>query len=197
MPENTSFTLTTLAYQGVPFIQHTGDGEFKNYLALNINYPPIAELKAQIEAELRFTLKNRNEAHITVISPVEYDHVLRNKITMDDIHRVAFARKLQAVSWRPLCVGKGTGKIDLREESTYYIVVESPELLGIREDIQKLFVAKGGNASDFDPKLFFPHITVGFSEKDLHYEDGVVKDLRSCWRDLKVQAPTHEEIIVD
>ncbi|MNT88586.1 hypothetical protein D3C72_2291690 [compost metagenome] len=72
--------------------------------------------------------------------------------------------------------------------------MESHELLEMREAVQKLFIAKGGNSSEFLPGKYYPHITLGYSVKDLHYEDGVVKDLRSCWGKIEIKEP---EVIVD
>jgi 2'-5' RNA ligase len=74
----------------------------------------------------------------------------------------------------------GKLNIDGVEEKTFYIVVESPELVAIRQEIQNLFLLKGGNEKDFVAENFYPHITIGYTKRDLHDEDGIIKDAKSC-----------------
>jgi hypothetical protein len=180
------FELSNKAFKQVEFTSHTGSGSFDNYLALSLSYPPFKDLESQVEKNLGFAIKDRGEAHITVISPVEYDRALKTRLSMSEINKAAQERNLQAASWRPVCVGKGSAIVNSRREYTYFVVLEAPELAMFRKGIQKLYMAKGGKESDFNPLAFYPHITLGFSAKDLHFEDGVVKDLRSCWGDIKI-----------
>jgi hypothetical protein len=87
---------------------------------------------------------------------------------------------LQGSHFRPLCVGKGSAKIKDQEHSTYFVVVDSENLFKIRKAVQDLYVSHGGKATDFNPDLFYPHVTLGYTERDLHYEDGVMKDATAC-----------------
>lgn len=72
------------------------------------------------------------------------------------------------------------GRKGKKEIKTYFLVVGSPALLAIRKKISKLFVEKGGQAKDFVADNFFPHVTIGFTQRDLFESDGVVKDATSC-----------------
>ena len=75
-----------------------------------------------------------------------------------------------------LCVGKGTSQT----KSTYFVVVQSEDLFKIRKAIEILYKKKGGTDSGFKDEEYHPHVTLGFTEKDLHAQDGVMKDASSC-----------------
>ena len=77
-------------------------------------------------------------------------------------------------------MGKGAKDLDGANEKTYFVVVKSDGLLELRTKIQKAFVAAGGSAADFLPENFYPHITLGYTKRDLHYEEGIRKDDSSC-----------------
>ncbi len=86
---------------------------------------------------------------------------------------------LQRSSYKLVCVAKGSLK-NKPEEATYYVVVESDRLLQIRKAVLDLYVHNGGKAEDFKAEVFYPHVTLGFTKRDLHFEDGVIKDQKSC-----------------
>jgi 2'-5' RNA ligase len=127
-------------------------------------------------------MKNRGEGHITVISPVEYSKVLKNKISMEEINQIALAHRIQSSRFKIVCLGKGT----VKKMETYFLVLESQDLIHLREEIYEQFVKNGGDMKAFDPHLFYPHITLGFTDQDLHFEQGVVKDRRSCIADINI-----------
>ncbi|MBO9667026.1 MAG: hypothetical protein J7501_09455 [Bdellovibrio sp.] len=164
----------------VPFVSHDENAPFKSYLAMNFSYPGFQALLKETEAREKVTLKNRGEAHITVITPPEFDKVLSKKISIQEINAIAAKMNLQGSHFHPLCVGKGKAKIKDQEQSTYFVVMDSENLFKIRKAIQELYISHGGKASDFNPDLFYPHVTLGYTDRDLHYEDGVVKDAASC-----------------
>ena len=157
--------------------------ENKSHLALNIHFPPLQKIKEQLEATLPVPLKNRGEAHITVITPPEYEK-LKTFLSMAQINALAVQHNIQQLAFTPVCIGRGRLQIDGREESTYFIVLDSKDLLKFRSEIKSAFIAAGGASKDSDENLFFPHITVGFTKRDLHFEDGIIKDKSSCWRNL-------------
>jgi len=68
-------------------------------------------------------------------------------------------------------------------EETFLVLVDSPKLRKIRGKIWRLFVKKGGEPSAWDPAWFFPHITIGYTKRDLHELD-VIKNIRSSWDKL-------------
>jgi 2'-5' RNA ligase len=150
---------------------------------MGIPYPPVATLKEQLEAELQTGLKGRGEAHITVISPPELKQ-LRSLLSLEDIHAVVEKSHIQATPITILCLGRAEVKTQNRQLATYFIVVEAVGLRALRERIDQVFEARGGRVEAFDPGLFDPHITVGFTDRDLHRQDGVVKNRSSCYRPI-------------
>jgi len=164
------------AQQQVEFISHQGEGAFKNYLAMNLPWEPLSALRSQIENELKIVLKHRGEAHITVITPVEYDQGLKEKLPISAIEQIASKRQLQKMKWQAICIGEWI-KDNLKN---YYVVVKSDDLTRLRQEIAQEFYRRGGAREKFNPDLFFPHITLGFNQRDLHFEDGIKKDSSTC-----------------
>lgn len=162
------------------FIEHTGEGPMRNYLAQNVHYPPVEGLRETLESKIGTPLKNRGEAHITVVTPVEYDNVLSSRLPIAQINEIARTSAIQSLPFEPVCVGRGQLAIEGRDEQTYYIVVTAPKLVELRRQIARAFTEAGGDAAAFRPEDFNPHITIGFTRRDLHAEDGVVKDAKSC-----------------
>ena len=64
----------------VEFLKFSGPGEWSNYLAMNLPFAPMVNLFQQVEAAEKLTLKNRGEAHITVVTPVEYWNILKPRL---------------------------------------------------------------------------------------------------------------------
>ncbi|OGT48298.1 MAG: hypothetical protein A3E82_05775 [Gammaproteobacteria bacterium RIFCSPHIGHO2_12_FULL_38_11] len=50
-------------------------------------------------------------------------------------------------------------------------------MLNIRRQIYQEYLANGGTRQAWDPDHYYPHITVGYSLRDLHESDGVIKDV--------------------
>lgn len=149
-----------------------------NLIQKSVSYAPVADLLSKIEQDESIKLKSRGEAHITIISPLEFKK-LKPHLSIAQIEK-AFKDDIVKSKFDVKCLGRAEKIINGKMEQVFYIVVESPEIFDIRDKIHALFVKKGGKSSDFDPKIFYPHITVGFSERDLHPSDGVTKDLSSC-----------------
>jgi 2'-5' RNA ligase len=164
----------------VEFVAHQGDGQWDGYLAMNLPLEPAAETFKQLLIKERRQLTNRGEAHITVITPVEYWNVLRAKVSIQKIHEIARSSAIQRAKVDIVCLARGGAMVDGREEHAFYVVVKSADLVAIRKKIRDAFVAAGGVAKDFDPVKFYPHVTIGFTKRDLHESDGVIKDSRTC-----------------
>ncbi len=156
----------------INFVSHS------DYLAKNILFAPIDNLKGQIEAQYSVTLKDRGEAHITVISPPEFA-VLRNYVSIKTINNKA-KDILQTTPFTVTCLGRGELVINGINEQTYFVVVNSNGLFDLRREILTLAIEKGFDGAGFDPDEFYPHITIGFTSRDLHLSDGVIKDSTSC-----------------
>jgi 2'-5' RNA ligase len=154
-----------------------------DYVAVNIPFQPVVELKRQLEITEGIELKGRSEAHITVITPQEMT-VLRSRLSLEQINRQAERAELQNLSFDVQCLGRGELKQGQKMQATYFLVVQSEGLLAFREQLRQLYGAAGGDKGDLSVKSFYPHITVGFTQRDLHFADGVIKDKQSCIYDL-------------
>lgn len=163
----------TLNPSQLPFTQHA------NYMALDIPFQPVKSVHGELETREGVKLISRGEAHVTIITPPEFD-VLSKKMTIEDLNALAEKLKVQESDVHAVCVGEGHAKLDGREERTYFIVVDSKKLAAIRAEIERVFKERGGAPEAFRASDFFPHITVGFTKSDLHIQNGVIKDRRSC-----------------
>ena len=164
-------------------LSHRGDGPFSTYLSMDIHYSPIKELWKQTEIETGLKLNNRGEAHITTITPPEFFHQLKGVVTIEEIEKIASEMPIQSSKFKVVCLGRGM-KDDM---STFYVVVESEDLINLRKKVEMLFLKKGGKKGKFRAENFYPHITVGFTKRDLHESDGVIKDKNSCFKDINLR----------
>lgn len=159
-----------------------------DYLSQKILYRPVADFRGQLEQLISKELKHRGEAHITVITPPEYRDVLSEFISMEEIRHLAYSYGLQESPFHIACLGRGRVVKESADEEapeksmkTYYLLVESERLLRFREKVQTVYEQRGGVPGAFEAYHFFPHITVGFTDRDLHESDGVIKDPNTCW----------------
>jgi len=150
-----------------------------NYLVQNIRFEPINQLKTVIQTELGIELIDRGEAHITVISPPEFTDI-QNYISISEINAFAREKQLQTMSFKAVCVGSRAVTINGLKEQTFYAVVQSPALVEFRRLIYEAAKAKGYAGSGFNPDVYYPHITIGYKHRDLHAQDGAIKDTSSC-----------------
>lgn len=175
-----SHTLRTISYDPSAITAETWSAEKeRSYLSLDLAYPEIEKIRKEVESQLGYSLKNRGEAHVTVITPPEFAK-LKKHLSMKEIEFLAQEMGLQKTAYQFLCVGKGSLNEGNKNENTFYIVIQSERLFQIREAIHQLYVKKGGKAEDFNAELYYPHITLGYTKRDLHLEEGVKKDASSC-----------------
>jgi 2'-5' RNA ligase len=167
----------------MPFIGHSGPGQWDSALAMNLPYEPAMNARLDIAVLLGQKLdyfkgwNPRGEAHITVITPGEYWDALRQKLTMAEINAIALDLCIQSSDVRPLGIGSGRAVLNGKMEETFFFISESQNLLRIRREIARRFEEKGGRQGLFDPEKFYPHITIGYTLRDLHIQDGVIKDI--------------------
>lgn len=173
------FPAGSLDGSGRTFISHQDSAYFGTYLAMDLPFPPFETLRRNLAAILGKNLKTRHEAHITVVTPPEYESALKPLISMDEIEQIALKAHLQTSQVFPRGVGRGFAVIEGVQAETYFVLVESRNLLEIREQISSLYLARGGDPTLFQPTHFFPHVTLGFTIRDLHESDGVIKDASS------------------
>jgi hypothetical protein len=174
---------------GLPVIVKKGEGELDNTLAMNVQHDCLPKIRATISKAINRPLdffkewNPEGEAHITVISPPEFFSALAGPnvreplVSMDDIARIAESNKIQESDLSVLGVGSSMKKLDGKLESTFFLVLKSENLLKIRREISDLYLHRGGGPGAFNPELFAPHITIGFTKRDLHAADGVVKNM--------------------
>jgi hypothetical protein len=165
-----SFSVSQKLFDGTAarFVGHS------DYLAMNLPAGPKKVLLESLKATLGLKLKTRDDAHITVITPPEFAK-LKSKLSMAEIERIATSAGLQSTPVKPLGLGMGSSGKD----ATFYVVMDAPGLGAVRRAIAEAYVAKGGSPNDFAASHYFPHVTVGFTSRDLHEADGVKKNQAS------------------
>lgn len=179
-----SFDLDARLWDQVPFISNDAPTPFGSYLVRNVPFEPIRSLKGALESSLHRQLLGRNEAHITVITPPEYEQ-LKDKVRISEIQEIV-RDSIQNTKFDVICLAKGSAQLSGKQESTYFVVVVSQGLFNIRRQIAQLFSARGGSQEAFDPESFYPHITVAYTKRDLHAQDGVIKNKDACFADVRV-----------
>ena len=164
----------------MPYAPHRGGDVFANYVAIEMPHDPMPALRAQIEAAFSVRLRSRRRAHLTVISPREIHDALSARMTMDELDAMAEEAGLQRAPIEVECLGRATAIFEGVSHQTFYVVVRSPAALAFRRRVAAEFRRRGGAEGQFSPDVFFPHVTVGFTHRDLHFEDGVMKDTSTC-----------------
>ena len=109
-------------------------------------------------------------------------------LSLSVITEVAHLNRVQESPFEIICLGRGVKSEDSKVFSAYFLVVSSPDLVELRQSIQTLFITRGGDAGLFDPTDYYPHITVGFSDRDLHSQDGIIKNKSTCFSDIQLKA---------
>jgi hypothetical protein len=182
------YSLSKSVYIDVPFSsQFLEDGA----LIRNVNYAAVKKLIAQIESSKNQQsilngrkLETRYESHITTITPPEAagwftkdKKGINYLISKAELHHKYFPL-LQKTKFKAVCIGRvqddKTGNI------VYYIVVDSPELLQVRQDIQIELERRAeftGKKTGFDANKFWPHITIGYIGGDVHSKP---KNIETC-----------------
>ncbi|KTC66778.1 hypothetical protein Lbir_3080 [Legionella birminghamensis] len=165
------------------FESHRGSGPFDTAIAMNIQYATVKSIRDKLSAYLQYPLRfftdwNKDgEAHITVITPPEYTYIIKKYLSIDRIEEIALQNYIQNSDLDVLGLGRGVAKIQGKAEETYFIIMKSKNLLNIRQKVYEEFVKNGGDKNAWDPDHFYPHITIGYSLRDLHEADGVIKDV--------------------
>lgn len=149
-----------------------------DWLGVALEYKPYANLREALEKKLGILLKNRGEAHLTLITPPEMKLLLaspagNHPLTPEKIADMAKAFHVQSSDFKAVCIGQG----HKGSEKTYFVVIRSSRAREFREAI----FTRAGSPAGFHPDEFYPHITLGYTDRDLHAQDGVIKDEKSCF----------------
>ena len=100
-------------------------------------------------------------------------------LPIQDISMIAKEFDIQRTALYPTCIGKAVHK----GQSVYYVLVQAPRLVTFRQYIFKRSKCDENVEclSKFQPeKMFLPHITIGFSERDFFLGDDVLKTELTC-----------------
>ncbi|CAN5615217.1 hypothetical protein BH10BDE1_BH10BDE1_08670 [soil metagenome] len=147
-----------------------------DYVSIVFDFATFEAARLDLESRISLPLRNRGEAHVTVISPPEFKilaKVLSPKEIRSTVEKEIDLKKGDA---SPVCIGEGVAA----DDRTWFVVIEMPSLKKARRQVAALFVKKGGVAADFRSEEVYPHVTLGFTKRDLHLQDGVVKAVTSC-----------------
>jgi|GEM_PF-1746992 len=199
--------ISSNVYKEVPFSdQYISSGA----LIKSINYRSVNDLKLHLERIYQLKLQDRNEAHITVVTPPEYQGNASMK--MPDGLKYVFPNvfdilsyydgkkgktgredlfKLQKLPFRIRCLGRNVekdkdGKV---VNQAFFLVISAPQLFAVRRDLQRRAAYRADQFSrsyQFNYLAYDPHITIGFTKKDIHTQS---KGLDSCIEnfDLRLQ----------
>ncbi|KAF9978384.1 hypothetical protein BGZ73_002563 [Actinomortierella ambigua] len=167
-----------------------GNGPFTNWVGMNLDFkyvkPFVDMVNSTSSLNNNTALISRGEAHITMITPPEYDTILSKVgVTIQELNAIATNKKrpLQRARFSIPCLGRvqAVTKDNAFHQSWQLIVNDDKkDLLHYRQQVFKLYVKKGGNPALFDPEEFMPHITLGYKTRDLFVEDGVYKRKNAC-----------------
>ena len=174
------FTLPSSALRGRPNTSLSKG----SYLAIDLPVAGYAAIEASVVTTSHVALKTRGEAHVTVITPPEFS-ALSQKLSMADLDGLAKSMNVGGADLQAQCVGVGAKGL---ADQTVYVVVTSQRIAAYRAQVATTFRARGGSPSAFDAASYHPHATIGFTKRDLHESDGVIKDVASC--------PTRDNLLV-
>ena len=155
-----------------------------DWVGIPMPYAPVEKIREELEKRIGKKLHHRGEAHITVITPPEF-RILSQTLKMNWIEKIVAKEGSMKAPIKVLCLKKITAVLGNKTEESWFISVESAELREFRSQVWRRFVANGGIPGDFAWKRWAPHITVGFTSRDLHDEDRISKDKADCTYELK------------
>ncbi|KAJ1668410.1 hypothetical protein IW140_000238 [Coemansia sp. RSA 1813] len=197
-PDAPTLALKTSALESgnIPFTSHASDKPFGTYLQQTLDFGPFKELFDAISTTTNTAIHSRGEAHITVISPPEFDHVLKPAgVTIEEIESIALRSGIQDARLVPVCLGRFSGTLpnpktdaDKGTFLLYSLVVADVhnDLLAIRRKVFEVYREKGGQGALFQPEGFWPHVTLGFDRRDLFIEDSIYKGSNYCYAPIRM-----------
>lgn len=156
-----------------------------DWLAVPLPFTPIDQLRQKLEAHLKVKLQHRGEAHVTIITPPEWS-ILSQVLNMDELEKLVLKEKLMKSKLKVKCLKKVTATLKGRQEDSWFVAIDSPGMKDFRQEAWRLYVARGGSGDDFKWQRWAPHITVGFTARDLHDEDQVNKEKVDCAMDINL-----------
>ncbi|KAL1934476.1 hypothetical protein VTP01DRAFT_6658 [Rhizomucor pusillus] len=164
----------------VPFKPNDG------WLGMNLDYKYVEPLAKELNSTSDVPLQTRGEAHITVVTPPEFNVLKEAGITLDELNAIALDMDIQSLSFVLICLGREKVTKDGKDYIVYQGIVDAPSLTNIRNAIFRRYASKGGNTALFDPQNYKPHFTIAYNVGDLFESDHVSKGYNVCYRPFKI-----------
>ena len=99
-----------------------------NFVQLNVPLEPVLKVKNEIQQAIQTRLLSRGEAHITVITPPEFEKIKRF-VTIEELHQAAaLIFNMQSFEYEIKCLGIGLKEDPRQDLRTFFLVVESEQL---------------------------------------------------------------------
>ncbi len=106
--------------QDMPFVSHRGEGRFDTTLAMNVQYAPVKALRDELTQALGYDLKfftlwqATGEAHITVLTPIEYFDKIKPFVSIERIEIIAQEMNIQNSEFDILGLGRGQASLSAK-----------------------------------------------------------------------------------
>jgi 2'-5' RNA ligase len=176
-------------FRNVPFSsQYSEDGS----LIRSVDFRSVNDLIPQIEMAFERELngqklQDRNESHITVITPPEgKTGFFPGNVGIDSEYPTSemisdYKNILQTTEFDIVCLGMQSND---KGNIVFYLVVESKDIMNIRSTIEEKVKRKNPNSTFSANESYYPHITIGFVGGDVF---GVSKGTDTCVADVVVR----------
>ena len=155
-------------------------------MARNISFEPVSQIRRHIEMRRNLKLRHRGEAHITILTPPEYNQIREwnPSVNMNSINRLV-GPVVQYLHFNVLGIGSVKGLNTNNEISeVFFLVVRSRGLRAIR----KLIAAEWSIPKKiFDPMQQDFHITIGFTVSDLFSRPGFEVRKRQIFTSIRFE----------
>lgn len=156
-----------------------------DWVAVPLPFAPIDQLRQNLEKSINIKLQHRGEAHITILTPPEWG-ILSQVLKMEDVEKLVLKERLMNSKFKVKCLKKVTATIKGRSEDSWFLAIDAVGLKDFRQEVWRLYVARGGTADDFKWQRWAPHINVGFTARDLHDEDQINKEKVGCLMEINL-----------
>lgn len=156
-----------------------------SHWAVSIPFASISELTEQLKSASDLKLKNRGEAHITILTPDDLKLLQLTPEKTSRILSIAQREPFSHVRFNVSCLGGIQTGNRTTDPKVFYIVVDSEDILNFRRKIREELFDNSACSSpdqDFCPDHYFPHITIGFTKSDIHprVRDKIKKNKETC-----------------
>lgn len=175
---NPSFTLDRTIFYDQQLYFRKQNKEFGHYLSISLPKNPIDQLRHEICQHYKVELKHRDESHLTLITPFEYEHHLKPYLEPATLEALAQDYLPLPLDFEVMGIGCVTK--DKESYISFFILIKEKRIFNFRSSIKSELENINKEKTNFNPFDYYPHITIGFNHHDLHKErDGIIKDASS------------------